>query len=113
MVNWKKLNPCWWIGNDDDPVPPGDMWPDDPQWLRKLRWAFRNPLHNFTFYVIGVADQDFARTSEGNWNPAGGWLTAIITYKWLWLPYVSYKGTKWEFYLGWRERGNFGVTLRK
>src|SRR5439155_22746449 len=48
---WQKLNPLWWFGNADDPVPP--KWYRPGKRMRKLTWSLRNPGHNFTFYVIG------------------------------------------------------------
>jgi len=111
-----KLNPLWWIANRDDPEPPADKWPNSPQWLRKLRWAMRNPLHNFTFYVIGCADKDYkvvGEYSEHVFNPEGGWKThTVVCGKWR-LPFRSYisKDEKRKFYIGWRERGNFGIKL--
>lgn len=54
----QKLNPLWWLGNADDPVPPPD-WYRPGRRFRKARRHLRNPLHNFTFYVIGIADKDF------------------------------------------------------
>ena len=51
-----KLNPAWWMENSDDPLP---WWwrPEAPLDERKRTWMLRNPLHNFTSYVIGVADR--------------------------------------------------------
>src|SRR5882762_9122166 len=49
-----KANPLWWFRNADQPKPEASYRPDD-KW-RVLKWHIRNPLHNFTFYVIGVAD---------------------------------------------------------
>ncbi|NBV23489.1 MAG: hypothetical protein EBS05_16415 [Proteobacteria bacterium] len=91
--------------------------PDPPDWYRpgnrcrRVLWQLRNPLHNFTFYVIGVADQPFTRTGkfpEAVFAPDGGWNWAMTRYRWVRLPFVSYNGIWGRFYLGWRERGNFG-----
>src|SRR5215469_15888553 len=52
---YNKLNPVWWFKNADDPKPPDWYKPDDSH--RNLKWSFRNPMHTFNFYVIGVADK--------------------------------------------------------
>ena len=111
-----KWNPAWWFGNADDRVPP--KWYRPGQKLRSALWQLRNPLHNFTFYVIGVADQDFVRYGH---EPGkvfardGGWNWAVIEKGWLRLPFISYEGKRLRLYALWRERGNFGLkaTLRK
>ncbi|MEW6115663.1 MAG: hypothetical protein AB1553_02025 [Nitrospirota bacterium] len=127
----KKWNPCWWFGNENDPVDGRDEsgalrhpefpvlvlkvrgWTllnlyvkeSSPNWWRRLGWAIRNPLHNFTFFVVGMADRLDNRHPDRVFNPQSGW--NII------LPFVSYKGKRWEWYFGWRNRGNFGITLRR
>lgn len=152
-MNLKKLNPLWWFANDDDTVPPKEYHPEWSKFRRNFYWKYiRNPLHNFTFYVIGVAD----KVKEGKikrlgkypntvFNPNGGWnfcyslgapnyslivtalllifiyfcklsvyksfiLTGLTIATIMTLPFVSYIG-KFKFYLGWRERGNWGVKL--
>lgn len=107
-----RVNPVWWFKNVDDPQPPGDYLPHDHN--RHLKWRFRNSFHNFTFYVIGVADKKTQRTGkypQDVMNPRGGWNFAITKYKFLRLPFVSYRHGGFEFYLGWREHGNFGTKL--
>ena len=116
----KKI--LWAIfGNDDDPNPPADYQLGWPQWRRRLYWfAFRNPLHNLTFYVLGVAGKPFERVviypprtlSNLVFRPEG-WYIAVVKYKWLRLPFVSYQGAGLikKFYVGWRERGNLGAKL--
>lgn len=120
----KTLSAFIWaiFGNNDDPKPPAWYEPKWPEWRRKLYWfVFRNPLHNFTFYVIGIADKPFKRVAlyPKAWCPTlvfrveGGWYIAVIHYKWLRLPFISYQGEGFikSFYLGWRERGNLGAKL--
>jgi hypothetical protein len=102
---WKKWNPIWWAGNDDDAPPQG---------YSSFGWFLRNPFHNFMFYVLGFADEPVASwpTNE-NFAPGGG-------CRFIWVqpefglahPFVSCKGAL-EFYIGWRTGGAFGVTLRK
>ena len=108
----QKLNPVFWFGNADDPVPPPWYRPDDPKRLR--RWYWRNSCHNFTFYVMGIADKDFTRVGcrpNVVFNPEGGWNWTVCRYKCVRLPCISYQRNDFKFYIGWRERGNFGVKL--
>jgi len=109
---WQKFNPVWWLENDDDPVPPAWYLPDDPH--RATKWRFRNPFHNFNFYVIGVADKKIVRSGrypEKISNPNGGWNFAVSRRKIILLPFISYQRGKFEFYFGWRTRGNFGIKF--
>lgn len=90
-------------------MPPDWYRPGSPHrgWL----WQLRNPLHNFTFYVIGIADKPFIRTGKfpnAVFAPESGWNWAISRYGWLRLPFISFNGQRCRFYLGWRERGNLG-----
>jgi hypothetical protein len=74
----------------------------------------RNPFHNFDFYVIGIADKEFVRSGrypKKNSNPDGGWDFAVSKYKCLRLPFISYQRGKFNFYCGWRNRGNFGIKI--
>jgi len=48
-----------WFGNDDEPDPPAAFWPGYPQFVRVIAWHWRNPLHNFAAYVIGVKGKQF------------------------------------------------------
>lgn len=109
---YNKINPVWWFGNADDPTPPDWYRPDDKH--RKTKWYFRNPLHNFTFYIIGLADKPFYRSGwypKHNSDPKGGWDFDIIRRHILFLPHISYERSWCSFYFGWRERGNFGIKL--
>ena len=108
----QRLNPVWWLGNMDDPVPPDWYRPGktDRQW----QWQLRNPFHNFTFYVVGVSDRPATRTGR---FPAevfpcgGGWNWAVHRCKFILLPFVAFEGARWRFYLGWRDTGNLGAKL--
>lgn len=109
----RKWNPVFWFGNEDDPTPPEDYRPEDSN--RRRKWYFRNPCHNFTFYVIGIADKEFDQTGcyPGEvFNPNGGWNLTVCRYRCCRLPFLSYRRGSFQFYCGWRERGNFGVKLR-
>jgi hypothetical protein len=108
----EKMNPVWWLKNADDPVPPDWYRPGEKG--RALKWSLRNPFHNFTHYVIGVADKPFVRSGRyprDISNPHGGWNFAVTKYKWVRLPFISYRRGRFEFYLGWRVRGNFGIKI--
>ena len=109
---YSKLNPVWWLKNSDDPIPP--KWYRPNEKYRGLKWSFRNPLHNFHFYVIGVADKKISRSGrfpDKNSDPRGGWDFEAARYKCIWLPFVSYHREKFDFYFGWRNRGNFGIKI--
>ena len=110
---YDKFNPVWWLENADEPVPPPAYLPDDPR--RNLKWRFRNPCHNFCFYVIGVADKEIVRSGhypERDFNPHGGWDFEVTRRRLALLPYISYERNWSRFYLGWRKQGAFGVELR-
>jgi hypothetical protein len=108
----QKCNPAWWIGNADDPVPSDSYRPGRK--FRQLTWALRNPCHNFTFYVIGLADKPFVRRGPHPTtvsSPEGGWVWAMNCYKHTRLPFVDLSEGRFEFYFGWRTEGNFGAKL--
>src|ERR1051326_8335196 len=108
----QKINPVWWFGNADDPVAPSWYLPGKHN--RNLAWHFRNPFHNFDAYVIGIADKSFTRTGRfphDVFNPNGGWNWALCHHKGLPLPFIAYERKPVSFYLGWRDRGNFGIKL--
>ncbi|HEY4417102.1 MAG TPA: hypothetical protein VGO57_15545 [Verrucomicrobiae bacterium] len=110
---YDKLNPVWWLENADDAVPPDWYRPDDPH--RLLKWRFRNPFHNFTFYLIGIADKQFTRSGfypERNASGQGGWDLEIARQRIVLLPFISYERPRVTFYFGWRERGAFGMELK-
>ena len=109
---YDKLNPVWWMENSDEPVPPEWYKPEDKH--RVMKWHFRNPFHNFDFYVIGVADKKFVRSGKypgRNSSPHGGWDFEVARRKLALLPFISYQRGGFNFYFGWRERGNFGIKL--
>ena len=116
LLGVPKLNPVWWLTNADRPYDP--WWkPDSPEWWRKCSFAIRNPGHNLTHYVIGVADRDAHQvgTAAGHvWNPEGGWNFAVThAGPLIHLPFVSRRGKYVECYAGWRQAGNFGLALRR
>lgn len=108
----QKFNPVWSLGNADDPEPPAWYRPESPN--RRWLWQMRNPLHNFTFYVVGVSDKPTTRTGRypsDVFAPGGGWNWAFVRHKFIPLPFVSFDGRFCRFYLGWRESGNLGSKL--
>jgi len=111
-------NPLWWMGNVQEPKAPDWYKPGDK--LRNLLWYIRNPFHNFTNYVIGVRaysrDPSFIRCGHypaDVFSPNPGWNYSEIQYQGVRLPFVSYWSDKFKFYIGWRERGNFGLKLNQ
>ncbi len=109
---YNKLNPVWWFGNVDDPVPP--PWYRTNSRHRTFLWHLRNPFHNFDHYVIGVADKKFVRSGrwpERNSNPDGGWDLEVARRKLAVLPFLSCERGRFNFYFGWRESGSFGLKL--
>jgi hypothetical protein len=109
---WQKFDPVWWYENSDEPVPPAWYLPGDKH--RVTKWHFRNPFHNFDYYVIGVADKKTVRS--GRYpdiiaNPHGGWNFSVTRRRIIFLPFISYQRGKFEFYLGWRTHGNFGTKI--
>ncbi len=93
-------------------------------------WAARNPLHNFSFYVVGsahwkhhynaallsVGDEGvraFARGKETVFDSDNSFKIAFNDFK----PFIAcqfshFKKRRFQFYAGWRERGNLGFKLR-
>jgi len=108
----QKANPAWWFGNADEPVAPDWYRPGDCR--RNARWHVRNPCHNLTFYVIGIADKEYIRVGRHPthvFNPYEGWNWAVCRYKWLRLPFLSYHRGGFQFYCGWRNAGDLGMKL--
>lgn len=125
------------FGNDDCGIygedHPDPYHPQHPNGGRKAAsWMIRNPLHNFCFYVIGSAHRENSELTLFEISkhkigflkhhpkahrvfatPEGGFLLALHGGK----PFLSLKicFTKkhhGDFYLGWRNRGNFGCSFR-
>jgi hypothetical protein len=108
-----KVNPLWWIATSKPPADYESHWP-----LRRIDWFFRNPLHNFSFYVIGISDHvdspafhRYGKYPNANFSPRPGWNICVIHYHWLRLPYVAYWNPHVSFYAGWRLAGEFGLKL--
>jgi hypothetical protein len=137
MIQWYDV-PHWtsWalFGNDDDGI-----FGEEPtakyktsrniHFLRSLFWAARNPLHNFTFYVVGTAyienstftllsleknNTHFLKFSPKESSALARTGTNFYLALHGWKPFISLRinyGRQFSFYLGWRPRGNFGIKL--
>jgi hypothetical protein len=124
------------FGNDDDGIfgegrnPPFHK--EEPRDLiTATRWFFRNPFHNFCFYVIGAAPkpQDefvilslsrnkcalFTYHPKGKIPPlpersyfhfSAHSFKPFLGFRIQWTKKVHATG-----YIGWREKGNFGIKL--
>jgi hypothetical protein len=80
------------FGNDEDPIPPDWFMPNKNENLREFMWFFiRNSLHNFCARIIGTYDYPAECKS---WNSERSWN--------LILPFFSYRGKRFRFYIGWR-----------
>lgn len=109
------------FGNDDDGVL-GDHWWNPEQrdtiWIR-IRWWFRNPFHNLMFYVppfgYGRWDIDPEGKVVETWYGKKTIRVArsarrgnrVLAFREFKVPNVI------EGYFGHRERGNFGIALRR
>jgi len=109
---YNKINPVWWLQNIDDKEPPPEYLPNNK--CRKFWYSIRNPFHNFTFYVIGIADRRFEISgtyTEHVFNPHDGFNFTVSRCGPFLLPFVSYKKDHVKLYIGWRPDGNFGLKF--
>ena len=99
--------------------------------VKALSWMVRNPFHNFCYYVIGSADyqNDELTVLKINrkqfiflkYNPIantvfGGRYSSFYLGFHRGKPLLSLRiayGLKWksDFYIGWRDKGNFGIKI--
>jgi hypothetical protein len=116
------LNP---FGNWNEPLPFPEKRKLEAQqsWLPPfIYWNLRNPFHNFCHYWIGITplgkryewiipeSNDWIRTTNnivGN-RQYSYWSKGLIK-----LPFFNYDNGKFQFYIGWLSRGNFGLAFRK
>lgn len=138
QIEWYDA-PHWltWVffGNDDDgifgeedtalycPQEEANLW-------KAVRWSCRNPLHNFCYYVIGSAhrvNSEFALIKcnshklylctyrpepEFNFEKGPSFFLGFHGWKPFFHLHLFYNQSyRGQFYLGWRERGNFGIKL--
>lgn len=122
----KKINPIWWFLNDEEPMAGPEYLAGLPDWLRVAGWYLRNPLQNFGKYVLGCYDRNYTVVGTAPvmwitaWNDLPGWTFedgrrgwkfSVIKVGWLRLPFVSYVGKKFMFYIGWAWWGFFGAKF--
>lgn len=108
------------FGNDDDGLfgegPHAHYRPQQSPSLGKaFCWTLRNPFHNFCFYVIGSAHRENGKINiiklQSKLN-GSRFLFAFHGGKPFLSLTVNYNPQrKGEFYIGWRERGNFGLKF--
>ena len=87
----------------------------------RLRWWLRNPLHNFTWYVLGIAHFSTLRFDENETEqPGWNFSYSVIAVEYEFLKdkapryyFFHYIGKRFEFYLGWRGTGAFGAKFRR
>lgn len=87
-----------------------------PAWLW---WALRNPLHNLNHFWLGIVPRakryQWIIPQETGWkrikNPHSNWSRWTKKNR-LPLPYYRIDD-RWTLYIGWLERGNFGLALRR
>ncbi len=113
MIIFSKIG--WALfGNDEDGIyGVGTKWnPNGEQTVqRAIGWWFRNPFHNLTHHVIGIFGEPFISEVIDENNP--GWSKSVRILANRKYPYWNYRGKGFQFYLGWRSSGAFGVSLRK
>jgi len=108
---YHKINPLWWFGNYDQPMPQSwdyaahPHWQHWPKWCVWLMWRLRNPLHNFTTYVIGFKANRYALRERRRFR-CGRFQ--------FFLPFVQYGGRYIYWHIGWTKDGRFSpLTIRK
>lgn len=122
------------IGNEDDGMFGEDAHyrSDEPMNLIKaVRWTLRNPLHNFSYYIIGSADQpspglllvqissesvEFLQVQLHPTTVFAGAHSSLYLALHGGKPFLSCcwewpSGHQTKFYIGWRNRGNFGIKV--
>jgi len=120
-MDWRIiLNPTRWNWNSDQPMPmPWDIdahpyledWPEED--VRKW-WYARNPLHDLTWYGIGVVGKRFQTVvligDKDKWD-ADGLYAHVLIWGILPLPFIALHRKSLKLYVGWRPKGNFGAKL--
>ena len=133
-----KLFIPWWFGNSYEPTAPDWYLPDRPWLWRQFCWYCRNPLVNFQDFVIGVNDRNYVAygqewpaavpaeqrlgnpiditdwhdVRDANGRPFIGWKFGVLCVaRVIWLPYVSYSGTRVLWHIGWYSYGRFQIKF--
>jgi hypothetical protein len=138
QIQWHDIGHwlTWMLfGNDDDGIfgeeYTSNYRPHQKVSVQKaLRWMCRNPLHNFCFYVIGTAYRQnseltlleiskerfcfFSYHQDGKNRVFPSKSSCIFLALHGGKPFFSlrlayHRSHQAEFYLGWRDRGNFGI----
>jgi hypothetical protein len=106
------------FGNEDDGFYGDANWNPQRKTDRKtaIKWWFRNPAHNLTFYVLGVADKErlvCGPHGDDHQLEGGGfvWSFTMVMGSKIKLPYINYTKGRIKAYAGWRPSGAFGFKL--
>ena len=110
------MNKIIWalFGNDEDGIY-GAGTHFNPKGFRSnliaIQWWLRNPFHNLTHHVIGIYGEPFEThivyENEKGWSKS----ERVLNNKQY--PYWNYRGNGFQFYLGWRSSGAFGIAFRR
>lgn len=107
---YKKINPIWWFGNDELSAVGNTFW---------YKYG-RNPLQNFRWYVIGMADRVHKVSGRAPICNKRSDLRPVQTgFQWSFvhvfgvplLPWVCVAYRHFTAYIGWEPRGGFGILL--
>lgn len=102
---WQALNPVWWASDEKR----NKKW----SWWR---WFVRNHFTNFLSVIVGVCHE----TRECFYS-SSGWTYAVTGWNYGYtkvrhyplLPFVSHRGTKWEWCIGWMTSGKLDIEFRR
>lgn len=136
QVHWYDM-PRWvhWslLGNDDDGIfGEGQRVPYSTNIHAGtfVRWSIRNSLHNFSFYVVGSAQwrrhyhavlfsvsgggvRIFSTGEKKVFDSDNSFKIAFNDFKpFIGFQFAHFKNRVFQFYVGWRDRGNLGFKLR-
>lgn len=89
-------------------------------------WYVRNPLHNFTHYMVGwkgrafVVERSKPDSNNDGFCDGGGWMFCWLRLDWAGMnkdewsrPFISYVG-RCHFYAGWHPAsGKLGLRLTR
>lgn len=124
---------AYWFPNSDEPMPPTavlDELKATGMSDREIRayWWYRNPFHDLTWYRWGIVNEvksgavKHEATPEDcatkYWKPNGGFIYAYrIRMNGKKRRYISWSSSGgdsgWQFYLGVRPNGAWGIKLRR
>lgn len=89
-----------------------------------LKWQVRNPMHNLFWTVLRWDAGDNALVLYARDETGSRWWFRAPQRTWhanqgkqiyirLLAPFISYRGTRWEIYAGWRIGGALGFAFRR